>query len=155
VKWKFWGKHKENDNPLGHIDPPTLATAMVAMVIDRQTAINQWRDPGDHIPESHEDFVEISVHVYQLCIFLDLLERIMTTGKVAIAPFFQAVWAGREKPEREQFFAGDPACQVDCNVSRAFLDVVDGTQIEKDAIYPVLAKFLSKSRVLAESDSET
>lgn len=166
MKWKFWGKDEDKDNPFGHIDPPTLATAMVAIVIDRETAINRWRDQGDHIPESHEDFVEISVHVYQLCIFLDLLERrfgsdvadkvkshiisTMTTGKVAIGRFFQAVWAGRAKPERDQFFADDTACQVDCNVSRAFLDVISGTQTEKDAIYPLLAKCLSKARVLAE-----
>jgi len=76
---------------------------------------------------------------------------LMTTGKVAIDRFFRAVWAGRAKPEREQFFAHDTACQVDCNVSRAFLDVVSGTQTEKDAIYPVLAKSLSLGRFLAET----
>lgn len=75
----------------------------------------------------------------------------MTTGKVAIDLFFRAVWAGRAKPEREQFFAHDTACQVDCNVSRAFLDLVSGTQTEKDAIYPVLAKSLGLGRFLAET----
>lgn len=142
MKWKFWGKDRDKENPLGHIEPRTLASAMVALVFDGENAIHQWRDKGDAIPESHEEFVQISVHVYQLCIFLDLLERrfgsdvaeivkshiiaLMTTGKVAIDRFFRAVWAGRVKPEREQFFAHDTACQVDCNVSRAFLDVVSG-----------------------------
>lgn len=73
MKWKFWGKGK--DNPLGHIEPHALAYSMVHTVLNRENAINRWRDQDDAIPESHEEFVQISVHVYQLCIFLDLLER--------------------------------------------------------------------------------
>lgn len=163
MKWKFWVK----DKPLSHLEPHAVAYMVVQMMVKREVPFNKWRDQDEAMPERREAFIQICVNVYQLSIFLDLLElrfgsdvagvvrsdiiALMNTRSVAIGPFFRAVEIGRATPEREQFFANDPAIQVDCNVSKAFLDIVSEAQAEKDAIYPQLAKSLGFGRIGAEA----
>jgi hypothetical protein len=165
MKWRFWRK----DNPLAALDPHMLAYVMVQNMVGHKPPFNMRRDKEDAIPERFEPLIEISVNVYQLSIFLDFLERkfgsdvagivkshiiaLMNKGKVGaiIHRFFSAVEVGRATPEREQFWAHNPAVQVDCNVAKAFLALAAETQEEKDAIYPLMGKSLSLGRVSAEA----
>jgi hypothetical protein len=165
MKWRFWRK----ENSLSNLDPHVLAYVMVQKVVNREFPFNKWRDDEDVIPERPEAFIEICVNVYQMTIFLDLVElkfssdvsgiiqshiiAIMNKGDISkkMAPFYQAVQLGRANPDREQFFAHDPAIQVDCNVAKAFLAIAAETQEEKDAIYPLLGKSLTLGRVSAET----
>lgn len=163
MKWNFWRK----DNALAKLDPHGFAFIMVQQVVNRVFPFNKWR--GDQpIPKQPDAFFEVSVNVYQLCILLDFLERkfgadvsetirshliiLMNKGKSGgvIAKFFDAVRTGRALPRREQFWAGQPKVQVDCNVARAFLNICSEPDDVKTGLYPLLGQSLTLGRISAE-----
>jgi hypothetical protein len=165
MKWKFWRK----ENTLTNLDPHMLAYVMAQRMVNREFPFNKWRDEDDVIPAKIEPFIEICVNVYQMSILLDLIELkfgsdvagivrshmivVLNRGdaRARMGQFFDAVQFGRANPDREQFFAYDPAIQVDCNVARAFLKCLGEGREEKDAVYPVLGKALTLGRISAKA----
>ncbi len=165
MKWRFWRK----DSPLAHLDPHTLAVVMVQKVAERELPFNKWRDEKKPIPEYWDAFVELCVHVYQLSIFLDFLERkfgsdvteIVKSHLVTLMPkgqaramvrdVYAAVQVGRGRPEREPFFADNPSSQIACNVAKAILSLAAESETQRQAIYPLLAKSLALGRISAEA----
>ena len=71
MNWKFWHK----DNAPKRLDPHMLAVVMVQNMVGHTYPFNKWRDDENPIPETADAFVEVAVNVYQLCIFLDFIER--------------------------------------------------------------------------------
>jgi hypothetical protein len=165
MNWKFWRK----DIALKRLDPHMLAVIMVQSMVGHTYPFNKWRDDENPIPESADAFVEVAVNVYQLCIFLDFIERqfgtdvaeivrsnlitVMSKGKTGdvIKKFFDAVRTGRTTRERELFFTDSPAIQVDCNVAKALLSIASEPEDVKHALYPNLGQSLTLGRISAES----
>lgn len=165
MKWKFW----ESEPSLKQLDPHMLAFIMVQGFPGQKFPFNKWRGEGDPIPEFADAFVEIGVNIYQLSILLDFLERkfgkdlseivkahlisLMSRGEhaTAIRNYFEAIQTGRTMPEREEYFAGKPQIQTDCNVAKAFLSVVSESAEVKTKLYPLLGQSLTLGRISAEA----
>ncbi len=165
VKWRFWRK----DSPLAHLDPHTLAFLMLQKVAEREFPFNKWRDEKEPIPEYADAFVELCVHVYQLSIFLDFLERkfgsdvteivkshlvtLMPKGqaRATVRDVYAAVQVGRAMPERYAFLVDAPGHQLSWNVAKALLSISAESDAEKDAIHPLLSKSLGLGRISAEA----
>jgi hypothetical protein len=167
VRWDFWRKRKS----LKQLEPHMLAFIMVQKVAEQEFPFNKWREGLEPIPEHADAFVEMAVNVYQLCIFLDFLEKkfgsdvsgVVRSRIIAlmcsrgrkysgiIGQYFEAIQIGRALPEREPLLAGEPSIQIDNNIAKAFLRILSASEEEKKALYVLLGRSLSRGRISAEA----
>lgn len=165
MKWRFWRK----DNTLQNLDPHIAAFWVLQQMAGRKHPFDEWRPPDAVMSEYADAFVEICVWAYQLSIFLDCVERKFGLDVAELVKshlltlmnkndpdgmmqrYLDAVQSGRALPERELFFAGIPAIQVDCNVAKAFLATAAEAEDVKAAVFPILGNSLTLGRISAEA----